>query len=299
MQWYIDRATPDEKHCHRIRSEIIRTDTLFQNVAIVNIGSLGKCLIIDDDLQSSEVDEFIYHEALIQPGLIMHPDPRMVLILGGGEGATLREVLRHKSVERVVLVDVDKDVIELCKEFLPEWNHDCFSDHRVEVVIDDAREYIEKTKEDFDIIISDLVSPMKEGPAGALYTVEFYERLKTKIKKPGIFSLQADSCNLLRIEVAASIIRTLRQVFTLVRPYAVFVPSYDSLWTFATASDDFDPAVLSRSKIDKAIKFRINGHLKFYDGFTHLGMFNLPKYIRESFTKSGRIIEARNPIFVY
>ena len=137
--WFTDRITEHERHDHGIKKWIVRKRTRIQNIEIAELFSFGRCLIIDDDIQSCETDEFIYHEALVHPAMILHGSPAKVLILGGGEGATLREVLKYKTVAKATMVDIDRTVIDLCKEYMPRLSAGAFDDRRTELIIEDAK----------------------------------------------------------------------------------------------------------------------------------------------------------------
>ena len=147
--------------------------TRYQSARVV-AASLGVCLVLDGKIQSSERDEFIYHEGLVQPAMIAHPGPETVFIAGGGEGATLREALSHQTVKKAVMVEIDGEVTALSRKYLPTLSRGAFKDKRAELHHADAREYLAKSKEKYDIIIIDLPDPIEEGPAYRLFTKEFY-----------------------------------------------------------------------------------------------------------------------------
>lgn len=297
--WFTDRITEHEKHAHGIKKWIIRKRTKIQNIAIAEFFSFGRCLIIDDDIQSCELDEFIYHEALVHPAMVLHGSPSRVLILGGGEGATLREVLKHKTVKKVTMVDIDRTVIDLCRKYMPGLSARAFDDGRAELVIEDAIDYVAGAKEQFDVIISDLSSPIEGGPAYLLYTKEFYSDLRQKLAPNGIFSAQIDSLAVTNLNVGASICRTLRDAFPRVKQYGCYIPSFDSIWGFVTATNCPVFPDLSRRDVDLRITDLVTHELKFYDGETHEGIFALPKYLRTALNKSGNVITAKRPVFIY
>ena len=172
--WYIDRIGDYEAHMHAITRTVHHENTEFQEVGIVESATYGKILVLDGDMQSSQKDEFIYHESLVQPAMMSHPNPEKVLILGGGEGATLREALRSKTVKKVVMVDIDKRLVEICKEFLPEYSCGAFEDPRAEVVITDALHWLENSNEKFDVIIGDLTDPWPQAPSHGIYSIPFF-----------------------------------------------------------------------------------------------------------------------------
>lgn len=297
-RWFTEWFTPNEKHSHQIKKYLVCKKTNYQKMILAETYSFGRCLILDGETQSAEFDEFIYHEALVHPALILHPCPKRVLIIGGGEGATLREVLKHKTIEKVVMVDIDSSVVQFSKKYLKKWHCGAFNHPKTELVIADAKKYLENTAQKFDCIISDLPSPIKKGPAYLLYTLEFYQNLIKKLNLPGFFVSQAGSGNLLQIELHSRIYATLNRVFTTVYPYYQYIPSFDVPWAFILCSNK-KISNFSAKEINQRIKNRIRGQVKFYDGLTHQGLFCIPKNIREILFKKKKIITERNPCFFY
>jgi spermidine synthase len=295
--WFYDHITPDMVQLHSIKETIYSGKTQFQSIEIIDTGGFGRCLVLDGKIQSSEMDEFIYHEALVHPAMITHPYPESVFIAGGGEGATAREVFRHFSVKKVVMVDIDKDVIDICRRFLPSFHQGAFDDSRLELHIADVKAYLEDCQENFDVIILDLPEPIEEGPASVLHTKEFYQLVAEKLNSEGILSLQAGSSSWGSHECFTAIINTLKSVFTLVHPYATHVPSYASVWGFAVASKNL--SLLPPAEVNRKISSRMKGGLRFYDGLTHQGLFNLPKNLREAIDNEERVITEHEPLFIY
>jgi spermidine synthase len=284
---------------HSIKERIYSGRSKFQSVDIINTGSFGVCLVLDGKIQSSEADEFIYHEALVHPAMLTHPQPEKVFIAGGGEGATLREVLAHKTVKRAVMVDIDEEVVSLCRRFLPSWHQNAFDDPRAELHFVDARKYLDESSDKFDVIIIDLVDPLEQGPACLLYTQEFYRIVKQKLGPAGIMSVQAEPAEWRNLDSFTAIANTLRNVFPIARPYQVHVPSFLGLWGFVAASQSLDPSELTPEEIDTRISTRISKKLKSYDGLTHQAMFTIPKHIRQQLAASKIIITDKQPISAY
>lgn len=299
--WFKEWFTPHESHSHELKKILIKKKTKFQDVLVADSYSFGRCLILDGEMQSSQMDEFIYHEALTHPALILHPHPKKVVILGGGEGATLREILKHKSITNVKMVDIDGEVVEFCKKHLSLWHQGSFYNPRAEIIIGDAKKFIEETQEKFDLIVSDLPSPIEAGPAYQLYTVEFYQKLVQKLSRTGLFVLQAGSGNLLQIELHLKLYRTLKQIFPIVRSYGSYVPSFDVPWSFLLCSKKSyqDPLLLSIQEVDKRIAKRIQGSLRFYDGIAHQGLFGISKNLRNALQKEKGIITLKKPVYFY
>jgi len=252
---------------------------------------------LDGKIQSSEGDEFIYHEALVHPPMIAHPLPESVFIAGGGEGATLREVLRHSSVKNVVMVDIDNEVIDICRRFLPSFHQGSFEDSRLELHYVDAKGYLEECQARFDIIILDLPEPIEEGPACLLHTREFYQLVREKLAPDGILSLQAGYSSWGNHQIFTAIINTLKAVFSLVFPYEAHIPSYGGMWGFALASQKL--SLVSPTEVERRISSRIKRDLRFYDGLSHQGMFLLSKNLRQAIVEEKRVITEQEPLFTY
>jgi spermidine synthase len=298
-KWFSDYISPDLTVLHSIKKRIYSGRSKFQAVEIINTDSFGICLVLDGKIQSSEADEFIYHEALVHPAMLTHPQPERVFIAGGGEGATLREVLAHKTVKKAVMVDIDEEVVNLCRRFLPAWHQKAFDDSRVELHFVDARKYLEESSDKFDVIIIDLVDPLEQGPARLLYTREFYEIVEQKLGIGGIMSVQAEPAEWANLDNFTAIASTLRNVFPITRPYQAHIPAFFGLWGFVTASQSLDPCELTPEEIEARISTRISKKPKSYDGLTHQAIFTIPKHIRQQLAASTRIITDKEPISAY
>jgi spermidine synthase len=278
--WFTENYSPHDSRSHQLKKVLLRSKTRFQKAVLADSYSFGRCLILNDEIQSAEMDEFIYHEALVQPAMAMHLAPRDILILGGGEGATVREVLRHARVRRVTMVDIDGEVVEFCRKYLSRWHQGALDHIKTRLLIADARSFVEKTEEKFDIIISDLPTPMNiQDPVASLYTLGFYRHMADRLKSGGIFVAQSGSGHWLHLQFHANVQRILRKIFNVVRPYYAFVPSFDEPWAFLMVSQKQDPLRFSAAQIDKRLG-PLRKSLRFYDGQTHEGLFRIPKYLR-------------------
>lgn len=297
--WLRDAINPDLIQLHSLKRVIYSGRTEFQSVDIVETGSFGVALVLDGRIQSSARDEFIYHEALVHPAMISHPCPQTVCVVGGGEGATLREVLAHKTVKKAVMVDIDREVIDICRRFLPEFHQGSFDDSRAELHFADARKHLRETTDKFDAIIIDLVEPLEAGPACLLYTSEFYQIVKERLNPEGIMCVQSGASSWTNMENFAAIITTLKSVFAIVCPYQTQVPSFVDMWGYTTCSQEVDPTKLSAKEIDKRVSTRLSNDTKSYDGLTHQAMFTIPKHIRNELAKTKRIITDKEPIVTY
>ena len=184
--WITEYISPHDVYLHGVVEVLAYRKTAFQQMYVVRSGIYGTALVLDGKWQSCTGDEFLYHESLVQPACVYHGAPKNVLILGGGEGATTREVLRWRTVERVVMVDIDGEVVAACKEHLPEMHQGAFDDPRTEVVIGDAIEYLDNALPEWDVIISDLSDPIEEGPSFKLFTREYFEQCRRGLRPGGV-----------------------------------------------------------------------------------------------------------------
>jgi len=287
---------PHSAHLFEVKKKIHHKRTSFQTVDIVDLFHYGRTLFLDERLQVTQADEFLYHEAISHPALVAHPQPKKVLIIGGADGGAARQVLKHKSVESLVMVDIDGELMRLCKKFLKKINRSVFKNPKLKIFATDGREFLEKSKEKFDVIINDLTAPLTNPPSYLLFTKEFYRIVYDKLTKEGILSLQADSANHLNNKNFISICKTVEKVFPIVKPFSVFIPSYDDSWGFIIASKKYNPASLGEKEVKKRIKKRGLKDLKFYDEKIHQPLFVLPKIIRQATKKQKKIIRDNNPI---
>ena len=296
-KWFVDHTSPGTAHIFGIENYVKSFRTKYQQVEIADTQLYGRILILDGKIQSSEADEYIYHEALVHPAMLLCPAPRRVLVIGGGEGATLREVFRHPTVEKLVMVDLDQEVVELCQAYLEGWHQGSFFDKRLELVYMDARQYLENNNDLFDIIISDVPEPVEQGPALKLFTQQYYKLIRDHLNKKGIFSMQAGDHSLFFNDAHSAINNTIRQIMPFVRSYRAFVPSFNTEWGFIIASPH-DTRLPSPELFDQLIKER-HLILKYFDGETSAGIFSLPMDIRKLLKKEERIIDDKNLLTIY
>jgi len=256
--------------------------TRYQRAGVVVTPDLGKVLLLDGITQLSVSDEYIYHDNLVHPIMLSHPNPRKVLIIGGGDGGTLREVLKYKSVEKAKMVELDPGVVDICKKYLPEVNAGAFDDPRTNLIFDDGRKYIETTDEKYDIVLIDLTDPV--GQAAKLFTKEFYMSVKNVLNEGGGMATQSESAFFYK-NIFATIRKTIATVFKHVSSTLAFMPSYGMLWAFTVASDYFNPAEISIDVI-KARYERNKLQTRYYHPKMHQAMFILPKDLEEFLEKN-------------
>lgn len=298
MKLFLDSVSSSYGFYYKIVREIVSLQTAFQKAEIVELELFGKSLILDGKIQSTLKDEFIYHEALVHPAMLSHPSPERVCVIGGGEGATLREVLKHRSVREAVMVDIDEEVVRLCEEHLPEMHGGSFKDKRVKLFFEDGRKFLEKERDLYDVIIMDSTDPLQEGPSYLLFTVEFFQMAKSKLSSNGVIVVQSNSACIIETDCFTALNRTMREVFPDVRAYSVFVPSFGLQWGFNLAGKASLLDVEEKEKLDEEIKKRIHGPLKFLSGDAIRSIFSLPKMIQEALVKEERIIRDSKPLYV-
>jgi len=301
--WFIEWMTPWHASLKHVKRVIYQGRSKYQDIAVVELEGAGLALILDGKTQSGEWDEFMYHEALVHPALILHGSPRRVLILGGGEGATLREVLKASTVEEAVMVDIDEEVVRVSREYLKPWHQGAFDDPRSRLVIMDAWDYVERALErgeKYDVIIADLVDPQEAGPATRLYTVEYYEKLRRLLGDEGVFVTQATSISH-TLQVHAVIRNTVEAAFGRAASYGVYIPSFDSLWGFVIASAGRSLERLRDEAYFREAVERLYGGLdkhRFLDYDSLLHMLSLPKNYRQAIARIREVATLENQVYM-
>lgn len=327
--YFVEEENPGVKIQMELNGILHKEESLYQSIQVIDT-YWGRTLVTDGKTQSAQHDEFIYHETLVHAPLLksgmLHANgemPSTVFIGGGGELATAREVLRHSSVKRVVMVDLDEAVINVCKKFLPEWGGEAVAtDPRLELIVGDAYSYLMNTDETFDVIVMDISDPIEAGPGIMLYTQEFYQHAKTRLNMPhGVFVTQSGTADILKPPGVSPdkpdptcfgpILNTLASVFDCAVPYATYIPSYGGDWGFVMAfqaNQSNDEEAIQETcmppsgLVDKLLSQDITGGadaLRHYDGTCHLRLFSLPKATRSALAKDDRIMTKDNPIFMF
>lgn len=262
----------------KARRRIGEWQTRFQKMAIFDTAQYGKLFRLDGFNMTSEKEEFVYHENLIHPALAAHNTPKKVLVIGGGDGGSSEEALKHPSVEQVTMVEIDEDVIRVAKEHFGAVHNGVFDNPKLRLLIEDGMRFVRETSEKFDLIALDLNDPM--GPAEALYSTEFFQQLRHTLAPGGALVLHIGS-PVARPDRVAELAQRLNGVFRIVRPYTMYIPLYGSLWAMAVCSDKLDPKAFTADEIDRRIEQRKLQDLRYYNGETHEGVFALPNYVRD------------------
>jgi len=289
--WY-EEKTKNIIISHRTKRHVLSTHSKFQKIDIIDSYDYGRMLFLDNMTQSSELDEFIYHEMLVHPALFSHGPVRRVCIIGGSEGATLREVLKHQP-EHVVMIDIDEELVELCKEHLPSWSQGAYEDPRVDLKFMDGRKFLEETGETFDAIFVDISDPLEGRPSTPLFTREFYETVGRRLSAHGCVAVQAESLNPVRIEPHARIYKTMAAIFPFVKPYGYMSHSFHEIYSFILGSRAHDPAGIDVASRVNEVDFK----LRYYSEELHKGMFHLPLYIRETYKRFDQPITDEDVVY--
>lgn len=258
----------------KVKEVLFSDQSEFQKVEIIDSDSaLGKILTLDDLMMTTEGDEFFYHEMISHIPMMNHKAPKSVLVIGGGDGGTVREVLKHDTVERVVLCEIDGMVIDACKKYLPTIAGK-LDDPRVEILVEDAIEYIKNRENEFDIVLIDSTDPM--GPGEGLFTEEFYTNVKKSLKKGGIVAAQSESPVVNKEEIK-KMYTLLKKVFPITSTFTSPIPTYPGgYWAWAFCSEEVEPL----SYIDEKRCEEITKTCKIYNKEYHQARFALPNFLK-------------------
>lgn len=289
----------DENYYYLVKKDkkLFEKDSKYQKIEIFKNKKFGRVLRLDKSFQISENDEYMYHEPIVHVPLIIHPKPEKVLIVGGGDGGSLKQTLKHKIVKRADMVEIDEEVVEVSKKYLSKINEKCFKDKRANLIIGDGIKYLKNTKEKYDVIILDLTDP---GSISLfLYTNKFYDLVKSKLNKGGVVSLHIETPYMVD-EVHIRIIKTLMKSFKIVRPFYNYVTTYGTVMGFACCSDKYDAKKTCEKEVERTIKERKITNLKMLNGETFVSMLVVPKYIQENIkNKKIKIITEKTKIKDY
>lgn len=271
---------------YRYHRVVYKGGSRFQEIAFVDTQVHGRMLFLDGICQSSEFDEFIYHEMLVHPALLSHPAPKSVLVVGGATGASLREIFRHPGIQRVVMVDIDGELIEICKRHAPQWHQGNFSDPRLELIIKDGRKYLEESAETFDCVILDLSDPFESSPALLLFTREFYTLVRNHLGPQGTVAVQAQGISPEEAGLHARITNTIGSVFPVVRPYPYTLHSFHRPDAHVLASRD--PGWSAEALLRRAEETPLP--LRYFSPEIARGMFNLPPYLHRAYETATELL---------
>lgn len=276
MSRYLETLYPAWGQSFEIDEVLFEAKTEHQHLVIFNNAQWGRVMALDGMVQTTEHDEFVYHEMLTHVPMFSHPNPQSVLIIGGGDGGILREVLKHPQVEQVTQVEIDAAVIDMCKTYFPQHSQGAFDDARLNLVIADGVEFVNQTELKFDVVISDATDPV--GPGEVLFTSRFYSGIQRCLNPGGLFVAQNGVSFLQTDEVTTSAQR-LGALFRHVGFYNAAVPTYvGGIMTFAWASDAYPAQSVDLAHIES--RFNQAGFkTRYYNPALHQASFALPQYL--------------------
>jgi len=275
--WIYEKHTEDYGVSWKINNILHQEKSEYQEITVADSETWGRMLLLDGIVQTTENDEFMYHEMITQVALHSHPGIKNVLVIGGGDGGTLTQIVKHPAVEHIDLVEIDGQVTEICRKYFPGFQPG-FSDPRTNIIIQDGIEYVQKTNKKYDLIIVDSSDPT--GPAVGLFTSSFYASVFQTLNNDGMMVTQSES-PIFYADIFTSIYRNICSAFGSAHIYMSTVPTYISgPWTFTIGSKKHDPR--------KIISDRpVSEGMKYYSPAVHQAAFVLPQYIKTQLIKAG------------
>ena len=274
--WFSEYQTKALKLSTKIKNVLYTGHSEYQEIQILDTVEFGRALILDNTYQTTEKDEFIYHELISHPALFTHPNPKKVLVIGGGDGGTVREVVKHKSVEKVDFVELDEKVVEVCKKYMPTLSSE-IDNEKVNTIFTDGIKYVAETEERYDVIIVDCPDPV--GPAKGLFEKEFYKNVYKCLNDDGVMVQQTES-PLFNKDLIKDIQTYLKDAgFNIIKPLVYAIPTYPSgFWSFTLASKKYNPLEVPSEKIKEKLE---DMETKYYDEDVHKGVFlAVPKFLK-------------------
>ncbi len=267
-------------------------DTPSQSHQIVDLRGFGRALLLNGRVHRCQLDGATHHEILAHPALITHPNPKRVLILGGGAGGVLREVLRHPGVERVVLLEPDPALVHHARKHLPDWSSGAFEDPRTRLIHSEVRTWLQAPGEaPFDVIIADLPEPLDGGPAARAFTREAFEAVNALLASDGIFACGAGPAALTRPDLLAAIRATAKAVFPIVRTATVLLTTTLEPRAVVLASKKLDPTALDEAAVAERMEAR-SLFTRRYTARLHPALFEEPAWLVE---RATRVLEDAEP----
>ncbi|MDQ0417817.1 spermidine synthase [Croceifilum oryzae] len=277
--WYTERQTPNHGITTKINKTLHHEVTDFQSLDVIETEQFGNMLVLDGMVMTTDIDEFVYHEMITHIAMNTHPNPKNVLVVGGGDGGVIREILKHSSVEKAVLAEIDGGVIEASKKYFPEIASGLFGDARVDIQVADGIKHIAENKNKYDVIMVDSTEPV--GPAVGLFEKGFYEGIREALKEDGIMVAQTESPWFNR-DLIRRVFADLSATFPITRLYTASIPTYPSgLWSFTIGSKKHDPLAVDVQELPAL-------DTKYYRPEIHKTVFELPQFVRELTVKEEK-----------
>ncbi len=254
-----------------------RRQTPFQLLEVYETPQLGRIFRLDGANMTSERDEFFYHENLVHPAAVAHPAPKRALVIGGGDGGSSEELLKHRTLDVVHMAELDPEVVEVSRAQFRAVHRGAFDDPRFKLTVGDGLAYLRETRVRYDLVSMDLTDPV--GPSLELYSPATFALAKGAMAPGGALTLHIGS-PWFHPERVRQTLSNLRQVFRIVAPYFAYIPIYGSVWGFATASDTLDPRAITPAEVERVIAARNLADLQFYNGEVHRALFAIPNYVK-------------------
>jgi spermidine synthase len=261
----------------RSRARLAQFRSQFQDVEVHDSATFGTLFRLDGHFMTSERDEFFYHENLVQIAALAHPSPARALIVGGGDGGSAEELLKHPSMQSVTIAEIDAAVIDISREHLAEVHHGALDDPRVTLRIGDGFAFVRDARAAYDLIVLDLTDP--GGPSTALYTPAFYAACARRLAAGGAMTMHVGS-PVAHPDRVRETIGELRAAFSCVTPYLTSIPLYGGLWMMACCAGELDPRRQSAAAVDATIAARRIGRLQYINGDTYCAALALPNFVR-------------------
>jgi len=278
--WFTENHTDNVKFSMRVDRHIVSVKSDFQKIDVFDTTEFGRVLVIDDYIMLTEKDEFIYHEMITHVPMAVNPNIKKVLVIGAGDGGTVRELTRYNSLKRIDMVEIDRKVVEICKEFIPQ-TASRLDDKRVNLYFEDGLKFVKTKKNEYDLIIVDSTDPI--GPGVELFTLEFYENCFNALVDDGILVNQHESPYY--PEDAETMQRThkkIESVFPIATVYQAHIPTYGSgHWLFGFASKKFNPVTDLNEVLWNSLRLETN----YYNTDLHKGSFYIPNYVKRLLEK--------------
>lgn len=270
-EWVFESQLDNVKTCYKIKEKLHEEKSEFQKIEFFDTFDLGRMLVLDGIVQTTVKDEFVYHETMAHTAAFAHKNPENALVVGGGDGGVVRELLKHKSIKKIVLCEIDGRVVELSKKYLPEISSG-LNDQRCETVIGDGIKYVHDHKNEFDLIFVDSTDPF--GAAEGLFGGSFYREIFEALKEDGLFIAQTESPFYLP-DVVKKVNDDAKKYFSMTKLVLTSIPTYPGgFWSFTIGSKKYDPAVINNSN---SLSFKT----RYYNHEIHRASFALPEYVKE------------------
>lgn len=273
LEW----LNPNSAYGYRASRRLETRRSAFQTIEVFDTPQFGKLFRLDGSYMTSERDEFFYHEPLVHPAAVAHPRPRNALVLGGGDGGSTEELLKHPSIEQITIAELDAEVINIARTHLQNVHHNAFDDPRVKLHIGDGFEFLRHSHEHFDLVVLDLTDP--DTPAHRLYSREFFKLAAQHLAPGGAMTLHLGSPIFSAPRVQA-IVQDLHAVFKEVHVLGLYIPLYGSYWGMAVVSQSLNPCKIDTAQVARIIEERHLGKLSYYNPEIHSALFALPNFYK-------------------